>query len=286
MRTMTAAIAVVLLTLTAGAASAQTAAEHTGDRDVMLYQLVLRDGSRLFGTIERQTDAEVDFRTESGTVVTARRVDITSLKLVTGSVVGGEFIPADPNATRLFFGPTGRSLAKGQTYLGVYEFLMPFVQVGVTDRFSVGGGTPLVFGFDEGNRPFWITPKLQVLNAGSTQVAVGVMHAFAPGEGGGGVAYVVGTHGSTRNSFTGGVGVGYAVDGGRAAIAMVGGEHQVRHNLKLISENYMSKGGDGIASFGVRFFGERLSADLALGVPLGTKDNFFAFPVVNFVYMF
>lgn len=36
---------------------------------------------------------------------------------------------------------------------------------------------------------------------------------------------------------------------------------------------------------GVRFFGERLSADLGLAVPLGAGE-LFAFPVVNFVYVF
>ena len=41
----------------------------------------------------------------------------------------------------------------------------------------------------------------------------------------------------------------------------------------------------GRAHRGVRFFGERLSADLGLAVPLGAGE-LFAFPVVNFVYVF
>ncbi|HMF61073.1 MAG TPA: hypothetical protein VK595_11920, partial [Vicinamibacterales bacterium] len=150
-------------------------------------ELVLRDGSRLFGVIVSQDDTEVVFRTEAGATVTANRVEIASLREMTGVVVDGEFFPPDPNATRLFFGPTGRSLGKGQAYFGVYEFVMPFVQVGVTDRLSIGGGTPLVFGLgNEGDRPFWITPKLQLLNRSRTQVAVGTFHVFNPhGEGGG-----------------------------------------------------------------------------------------------------
>ena len=118
------------------------------DEAVIVYEMVLRDGSRLFGSIERQSEVSVEFRTQSGTLVTAKRTEIASLKEVTGSVVDGEFMRSDPNVTRLFFGPTGRSLKKGQTYLGVYEFLMPFVQYGITDRISIGGGTPFVFGFD------------------------------------------------------------------------------------------------------------------------------------------
>ena len=110
--------------------------------DVRWFQLVLRDGSRLVGTVVKEDDEEVVLRNDSGTIVAARREDIASLKEITGDVVDGRFVPRDPNATRLFFGPTGRSLARGQAYLGVYEFLMPFVQVGITDRLSIGGGTP------------------------------------------------------------------------------------------------------------------------------------------------
>ncbi len=192
---------------------------------------------------------------------------------------------ADPNGTRLLFGPTGRALPKGQAYLGVYEFLMPFVQIGLTDRISIGGGTPLMFGFDEGNRPFWITPKVQIVSTRSTDIAVGAIHGFSGGDGGAGIAYVVGTHGTTTGSFTAGAGLGYATDGGRTPIVMIGGERQVRHNLKLISENYLGKHANGVAMEGVRFFGGSLSADLALGFPIGLGE-FVAFPVVNFVYRF
>ncbi len=209
-----------------------------------------------------------------------------SLTLSVSTVYAQEGQPdADPNGTRLLFGPTGRALPKGQVYLGVYEFFLPFVQIGVTDRISIGGGTPLTFGFDEGHRPFWITPKVQIVSTASTSVAVGAIHGLFGGKDGVGIGYVVGTHGTARGSFTAGAGVGYATAGARTPIVMIGGEHQVRHNLKLISENYLGKGANGIAMEGVRFFGGSLSADLALGFPIGVGE-FVAFPVVNFVYRF
>ena len=127
---------------TAQQQSAVTSA--AAQQKVATHELVLRDGSRLFGAIEREDDGEVVFRTQAGAVVTVRRAEIASLKAVTGTVSRGEFMRADLNATRLFFGPTGRTMEKGQVYVGVYEFLMPFVQVGITDRFSIGGGTPLI----------------------------------------------------------------------------------------------------------------------------------------------
>ena len=275
------------LALAAPAAAVHACAAPFGpaEQQITLYELVLRDGSRLYGTIEREDSNEVVFRTQAGAIVAAQRSDIATLKEVIGSLAGGEFMPPDPNATRLFFAPTGRSLARGQTYLGVYEFLMPFVQIGVTDRISIGGGTPLVFGFDNDDRPFWITPKVQILKTSSTDVAVGVFQAFNAGGDGGGVAYAVSTSGTAMGSFTIGGGMAYGNSGGRSGVVMVGGERQVRRNLKLMSENYVWKDGNGVASAGVRFFGERLSADLALGFPIGS-DEFFAFPIVNFVYVF
>ena len=275
------------LALAAPAAAVHACAAPSGSaaQQITLYELVLRDGSRLYGTIEREDSNEVVFKTQSGAVVAAQRSDITTLKEVIGSLSGGEFMPPDPNATRLFFAPTGRSLARGQTYLGVYEFLMPFVQIGVTDRVSIGGGTPLVFGFDNDDRPFWITPKVQILKTSSTDVAAGVFQVFNAAGDGGGVAYAVSTSGTARGSFTVGGGMAYGNNGGRSGVVMVGGERQVRRNLKLMSENYLWKDGNGVASAGVRFFGDRLSADLALGFPIGS-DEFFAFPIVNFVYVF
>ena len=77
----------------------------------------------------------------------------------------------DANPTRLFFGPTGRTLKQGESYFGVFEVFMPFVQVGVTDRLSLGGGTPLVFG--AGEPPIWFTAKFRVFSTARTDVSVG-----------------------------------------------------------------------------------------------------------------
>ena len=248
-----------------------------------VHELVLRDGSRMFGTIERETESEVVFRTHAGATVTAKRADVVSLRLIKGRIESGEFLRSDLHHSRLFFAPTGRSLEKGQVSVGVFEFLAPFVQVGVTDRFSIGGGTPLMFGLGD-FRPFWFTPKFQVVNAGKFQAAVGVLQVFNTEGDNGGIAYGVTTYGNSDHALTVGAGLGYAGDE-RGGVVMVGGERRVRDNLKLITENYVWQGGDGILSGGVRFLGERLSADLALGFLIGIGD-FVAFPVVHFMYVF
>jgi hypothetical protein len=273
---------VLMLLLLPGSALAQSTLPQEGP--VELYELVLKDGSRVYGTIERQSDTEVVLRTQAGATVTARREDIASLRLVRGRMERGTFMRPDLHRTRLFFAPTARALDRGEVSFGVFQFIAPFVQVGVTDRVSVGGGTPLLFGIDEWNRPFWVTPKVQVLRQERAQAAVGLLHVFDADGDNGGIAYGVSTFGDNDNAATLGAGLAYA-DDERGWVIMGGAEGRLTNNLKVMTENYVWKGGDGIISGGVRFLGERLSADLALAVPIGIGD-FIAFPVVNFVYVF
>jgi len=248
-------------------------------------ELTLRDGSRLFGRVIVIEPELIVFRTVGGVDVSVLRTDIAALRIVAGRLIKGMFVPADPNATRLFFGPTARSLERGQGYVAMYEFVMPFVQVGLTDRVSVGAGTPLIFG-GGGNHPFWVTPKVQVYDAPRTKVAVGLLHLFVAGDEQVGIAYGVATLGSADSAAT--VGAGYAyetADDAGTPVVMVGGERRVHRRLKLVTENYLWPGATGLLSGGVRFIGDRLSADLGLVMPLGA-DDLIAFPVVNFVWAF
>lgn len=250
-------------------------------------ELQLLDGTVFQGRIERIEGTRVFFRTVADVLVDADVSQVKSVKQVTGRTVGGTFLANDPNPTRLFFGPTGRSLPRGTGYVGVYEAVLPFVQVGVTDHISLGGGTPLFFGGDSAH-PLWFTPKVQVLSLKSTQAAVGVMHFFNIDDGNFGVAYGAVTQGTADTAVT--VAAGYAYETSSAddienpGVLMIGLEHRVSRRTKLISENYFFSGA-GLASFGVRFLGEHLSADLALVVPLGA-DEAIAFPMVNFVWTF
>ena len=65
---------------------------------------------------------------------------------------------------------------------------------------------------------------------------------------------------------------------------MIGGEHRVTRRVKLVSENYVFKGG-GFVSGGVRLFGEKLSADFGLMYPL-FEGSTILIPMVNIVRKF
>ena len=248
-------------------------------------ELELNDGSSVIGRVVSVGDGRFVFRTTSGVEMTVDITAVRSLEPVTGRIVNGELWREDPNPTRLFFAPTGRSLEKGEAYFGVYEILLPFVQVGVTDRLSIGAGTPLIFGDFE--RPFWVTPKIKIMENRSTAVSAGVMHFFNIDDASIGIAYGVVTQGSADSAVTIGLGYSYARtddDDADSAVVMFGGEHRVSRRIKLVTENYAFKGG-GFASGGVRFFGEKLSADFGLVVPLFGDDTF-VFPMVNIVRRF
>ena len=89
------------------------------------------------------------------------------------------------------------------------------------------------------------------------------------------------------SSFTFGGGWGYA-EGEVAddAVIMLGGDLRTSRSIKLLSENYFFTGEDiQLLSFGLRFVGERLSADLGLALPVDGEIAI-ALPLVNFVYSF
>ena len=81
------------------------------------------------------------------------------------------------------------------------------------------------------------------------------------------------------------IGLGYAYSGAeRSAIVMVGGDRHQSRRIKWITENWFWRGGNGFVSGGVRFIGERLTADLSLVVPL--VEETIALPVVSFSWSF
>jgi hypothetical protein len=280
----------VALALAASAAlPSRAAAQGTNTVAVAqdtLYEVRLTDGSVLYGRIVESTDQRVVIRTESGTMVTVERAQIASMQPTRGRVVQGRVWREDPNATRLFFGPTGRAVGQGRGYLGVYEVFFPFVTYGVTDQFSISGGTPIIPGAF--GQVYYFAPKLTFVETETFAAAAGVLAGGFEDEFGG-IVYGTGTFGDRDQAATVGVGMGFSDgDFNGQPVVMLGGELRVGAQTKLITENYFSPGEDEVVgSGGVRFFGERLSADLGIFTNFGGGcEGLCFFPLVNFVYSF
>lgn len=258
-----------------------------------VLEVRLSDGSVLFGRVTAQTADEVTLQTQGGATIRLRRDQVVSIGPLRGRVVNGQVWREDPHATRLFFGPTARAVPQGEGYLGVYELFFPFVTYGVTDRFTISGGTPVVP--EAIGQVFYLAPKYEVLRTPTASAAVGVLALFATGQeefGSAGLLYGVGTFGGADRALTVGATVPFIAADGESDVGdqpafMVGGEARISRRTKFITENYFVAGESGaLVSGGVRFFGERLSADFGLGMGFADDDNACCLPLVNFVYSF
>ena len=248
-----------------------------------IHHVALRDGSQLYGVIVSEDDTSITLRTMAGATVKAARDQVVSVTRVEGKVVGDEFWLQDGVGSRLFLGPTGRSLGRGDSYIAIDSLFLPMFQVGVTDRFSFGVGKPFyVF-----TKAVWVTPKIQVYRSAKTAASVGLLHTFGTIGDIGGAAYGVVTRGSSDNSVTAGVGWIYEDsrdDGPREGtpFLLIGGERRVGRRTKVVTESYVFRDG-AIVSVGGRLITRTFSFEAGVLTPVGA-DGLYPGPFFNFIW--
>lgn len=291
-------VAMVMLALVISPATAQIKGERfLRVPDSSAVQVVrLANGSSLVGRFIDVGGDPVRFETGGG-VITIRRADIRDIKEISrGAVKQGQVWFEDPNPTRLFFGPTARSLPKGEgDFSSTYLFFVS-AGYGVGGNAQIGGGLSIAPLENFGDNIFFLTAKVGVRAGKNAQFAVGGLvgsvGGFADDLGGSdrsalGAVYGVGTFGSKDHALTLGVIMPFAEgDFADKPLLMFGGETRVARRLKLITENYLStEGGDAIVSYGLRIFGEKMSVSLGF---LNSTDGgvFPGVPYVDFVIRF
>ena len=271
MRRRFAVLAVLCTFLGTAPAFAQVVTRALHDTTVTVR---LKDGSLLVGLLVARTSDSVSIVTTAGRM-TLTRSEVTEIRVINpADLHDGSYWPPDPHDSRLFFGPTGRTLAKGSGYFSdLYLFLVNGA-VGVTDRITLGAGMsflPSANFFT--NNAYYVTPKVALVRGETFNVAVGALIGFVPhsdshANGGAGIYYLVATNGRPDASITYGVGYSYfdsSVSGD--ATLMLGGTLRVARRISLMTENYIFTGPGGAywaPIYGVRFIGDRLSADLGL----------------------
>ncbi len=247
-----------------------------------IQRLRMSDGSQLYGRVEAVDDDSVDFRTIAGVLIIVDNAQLVELRLVEGRVINGEFRFKDPHTSRLMIGPTARSLRRGEGYVTFHQFAVPSIQVGLTDRVSIGTVTPLMM-FGE-YYPILVTPKIQLLGREKVQVAAGTIHLLNVDDSGPtGLVYGVTTLGSADNAMT--LALGYAFSGNeRRPLLMLGGELRETGRVKWFTESWLFGPRDGFVSGGARILRERFSTELALAVPL--YGGGYLVPMINFTRSF
>ena len=255
----------------------------------------LRDGSSIVGRVTEVGPDTIRFAATGGTLALTRADIIEVRDVAKSSMRRGEVWPVNPNATRLFFAPTGRMLAKGEGYFNDTYLLFLSIQGGLSSRFNLGGGMSVLPLDNFADNALFITPKIGVVASPKFNLAVGALAGFVGGLVGDGenasfgVLYSVGTFGSPDASITAGTGLAYAA--GQFAdrpVAMLGGESRLGRRVSVVTENYFIPNEEvhGVISYGLRFYGEKLSTDLAFWNTPGTRMVFPGIPYAAFSVKF
>lgn len=254
-----------------------------------IYRVILKDGLEILGTMGTSDTSSVEFTSLSKIAMVIPRSQITSIVRLSGTEVEGKFQQSDPNYTRLFFSPTGRPLKNGQGYFALYELFFPFLAVGIGDVVTLAGGVSILPGAK--GQIVYVAPKITPVHLKNIDLAAGVlyMHPTTGNSSGLGIVYTVGTYGSVDRALTVGLGWGFSSSElANKPVLMLGGELRISGSIKIITENWIPPEGDlVIYSFGFRFFGEKLAADLGFIRPSQfTSDGFPFVPWLGFSYNF
>lgn len=248
----------------------------------------LADGSTLVGRFVSVAADPLRFETQGG-VVSIMRSSIREVRETPRRALrNGQVWSEDPNPSRLFFGPTARSLPRGEAdFSDTYLFFLNS-SVGLPGNAQIGAGLS-VFPFDNfKDNLFFVNGKIGIAAGSNVRLAVGGLIGWAGGFGddiGGesaGALYAVGTFGSRDHALTLGLGapIGSGIDS--EPVFLAGGETRVGRRVKLVTENYFAGNHGGIAGifgYGIRIFGEKLAVDLAF---LNSTDGG-VFPGVPYV---
>jgi len=217
----------------------------------------------------------------------------------------------DPNQSRLFLAPTGRTLDAGQVYLADYDLFFPSASVGIGSVLDMRAGMSVM---PNTVQAMYGGAKIGLVQIDGFNLAVGgvglattnVITVESGKDEYGGVGYAVGTIGSPRGAVT--FGAGYVATGGaleEQSFALLGGEVRLPDSrVKLMTENYLLYGSgaeepskqlfggerfggeaSGVASLGVRIIGSRASLDLGAATSDRWWDELLPVaPIINFSY--
>ena len=269
----------------------------TADTTV-IHAVLLQDGSKLVGRVVLVTADSLRIVSAVASTMLARSAVRSVAQYPASALRNGELWPENPHPTRLIFAPTAIPLRQGEGYVSDFWIFFASAAVGVTDRFTMGGGLSLFPTNDFSNNIFYAIPKYAIVNRPTLNVAVGALAAILPdkfiskGESRSlGVLYGVVTKGSRESNLTLGVGMGYV--GGTLSnkpVLTLGGQHRVARRVALISDNWlfpMYKGSKTLVSYGLRFLGEKVAVDFAFANAVGNGDTFFpGVPLLGFAFKF
>jgi len=266
------------------------------------YLVEMKDGTQFVGTILQSDTQLIYLKTNSIPKIEIPVDKIKSIVVVNASKgKDGEYWFPNPNATRYLFSPSAFMLKKGEGYYQNTYLVLNSVNFGINDHFSIGGGLEFLSTFGtlaggEFSPIFFITPKFGFEVSEKFHAGGGVLYASTPGfdtddsRSSLGIIYGIGTLGTEDHNLTGGLGWGFVNgDFSSSPIVTISGMTRLSRRTALVTENWLipTDGYYGIFTYGIRFFSEKMTVDLAF---INSSDIaqglIIGIPYVDFVVKF
>ena len=250
------------------------------------------DGATLIGRIVSISPDSVRIRDQYGQTTISVWAIEQIRPVPESSMQHGKYWYPDLNTTRLFITTTAQMLEKGHGYYSNRYLFFSMIAYGITDRLTLGLGG-LTLPLPVSDLPFYVTPKVGLIDQEKTDLALGALVMRVPNDDedddfSTGLLYGVGTFGGPEG-LTLGAGWGY-VDGdieSKPAIT-VGAKRRWSRRTSAVVESWFFPDAydEPLVIYGVRFLGMRMSADVGMIAAPTTGIVFPGLPYFDFVFHF
>jgi len=257
------------------------------------YQIELVDGTEFIGILLSLDSTNMEIKTSSIPKIQISLATIKKMKVIENKMVfkGATAIP-NPNPTRYLFAPSAFNLKKGEGYYQNTYLVLNSINYGITDHFSIGGSLELISTFSTIGKSwspiYMFTPKIGYEVAKNVNVGAGLLIANMGLQHGVQLAYGLVTYGNPENNVTLALSTGWA-EGHylKNPPITLNGMFRMGRRTSFITENWIVPSIGTLYSYGVRFFGSKISVDLGF---LNNKDIMkgilIGIPYVDFVVKF
>jgi hypothetical protein len=269
-------IAAILITASVFAQTETDSSEQ--NQDVIIK---MENGDEYTGQILKNDSVIIVLKTVNGEI----KLIASNVRSIENYDYEGKFEFANPHDTRYFFGPTGIPIKKGKGYYQNIMVTTNFVNYGITENISIGGG--FEFSSTVLGSPIWfLTPKIGFDISENVHVGGGFIMAGIAAEGSATLAYGVFTLGHSESNVS--LGAGYGIISGELSeypTIMISGTHRVSKGIALLSENYLMPNGI-FGIHGIRILSKKNSFDIGAIVIPEIADFIPALPYVGYVRVF
>ncbi|OFX85395.1 MAG: hypothetical protein A2W99_08110 [Bacteroidetes bacterium GWF2_33_16] len=271
------------------------------------YSVFFNDGSILIGSIKSFTNENVKLISENTGLISILTKNIIIINKKDSLKTKKSTLIENPHYSRYFYAPSAIPIEKGEGYFQDIYLLFLSANYSVTNHAVIGAGFSIIPGMDIGQQAFFVNAKVAYRITNKFYLGGGGLY-FGFGEMGGniGIGYTVGTYGTQNHNAT--LGIGYGFSGDKlmeTPVFTLCGMTRLSKRISLMSENWFGtvsyeecispdcieyetvREFHCLVSYGLRFFSENISVDIAfLNVPTSEEMYFPGIPYIDFVVRF